>query len=530
MNNTQILRRINHLIDEYKKASLKSKYDDLSDLDNDALVTNLETRALAIIEHATKKDSVYRRQAYGAGGRNVPIQNLIGILYAIKDDVMDKVINLNENNEEIKVVAEEKYNLVDEKFEFKGGITSKKKYKCFVIMPIGVKKTIEYQNNMAVYKNIIKPCVENSGYKIECYHADVEEFTKSGSKTRQIFEALRDDVIVVADLRRNNKNVIYELGIRNAIGGRTILVCSEYEQSFFHQDNYTAIKYDIYGGSNKEFHERIQSAIDDVILRPNKSDNPVTDHLGKFSPGEAVQVSPEQKWYQNKGGSVCNVFIQLKASELYLRVRNSTKFSVNPKRGELKSCLQAFSKALIQYSTNKIYTSDFPIKNDLQNIARKLAELSRTQASISHDSFEPDAKECLNMITAFISNNLETFKKLGVYLVSYEQQLEEIKEKLERMTIQFEEIDDDIFLVQNEPEITSSCERFARDLNYFSSQEIFNISDDNFNELDEITISLMEIYLPPYMDGGQSMDAFKTSYKKLTNQCKDCLGKMNRAS
>jgi hypothetical protein len=275
MDKKQILDKIDKLIKEYKDAHLKAKYDDLSDLNNDAMVENMEARALRFIELATDKDSVFRKQAYYEKDRNKRINELIGILYAVKDE-------LSEDNEDAiaEQSKEKKYNLPEEEFSIEiKTLKSDRKYRCFVIMPIGKEGTIEQENNLLVFKKLIKPCVENSGYDIECYHSDL--ITETGDISRQIINALEKDDIVIADLRRNNPNVIYELCIRHAFGKRTILICSDYSQNFFHHNKYRALQYKLNGTSNQDFFKRLSGLIDDIIKKPVKSDNLLNDILGK---------------------------------------------------------------------------------------------------------------------------------------------------------------------------------------------------------------------------------------------------------
>lgn len=85
MKKLKITNQIDILIDAYAENRFKSKYDDLSDLKDDALVTSLGTRALSIIE-STEENSIYRKKAFYEDGRNVSIPKLIGILKALKHD------------------------------------------------------------------------------------------------------------------------------------------------------------------------------------------------------------------------------------------------------------------------------------------------------------------------------------------------------------------------------------------------------------------------------------------------------------
>ncbi|MCX5711732.1 MAG: hypothetical protein NTY47_01500 [Candidatus Omnitrophica bacterium] len=88
MNKKQIIEKIDKVISDYKEAHLKSKYMDLSDLHNNALVESLEVRTLNIIESVTDGKSPFRKKAYYADGKNVSIDRLIGILEALKGEII----------------------------------------------------------------------------------------------------------------------------------------------------------------------------------------------------------------------------------------------------------------------------------------------------------------------------------------------------------------------------------------------------------------------------------------------------------
>lgn len=185
----------------------------------------------------------------------------------------------------------QEYNILKEAIKHKPRKQDKNHYKCFVLMPIGNNKGKEYSNNIRVFKEIIKPCVENSGYDIECYYLDL--VWESGDIVRQGILALKDDAIVIADLRRKNPAVSYELGIRHTLNKRSILICSSQSDHFFYTIRHRAIEYKIDGNSNQEFYDKLSSQIEDIINNPTKLDNPVSEILG-VNITEGVQL-PEKK-------------------------------------------------------------------------------------------------------------------------------------------------------------------------------------------------------------------------------------------
>ena len=95
MNKDQAIQCINDLINDYKQAHIKSKYDDLSDLHNDALTKSIKVRALNIIEATTGEGSVYRKQAYHNDRFCVSIPQLIGILEPLKSDIENGILKLD---------------------------------------------------------------------------------------------------------------------------------------------------------------------------------------------------------------------------------------------------------------------------------------------------------------------------------------------------------------------------------------------------------------------------------------------------
>jgi hypothetical protein len=78
--------------------------------------------------------------------------------------------------------------------------TPAQKKRCFVIMPFGQQGTDEYNRNLSIYQDMIKPVVESCGY--EAIRADELEYF--GSITRDIIEHLHESDLVVADLIDKN--------------------------------------------------------------------------------------------------------------------------------------------------------------------------------------------------------------------------------------------------------------------------------------------------------------------------------------
>jgi hypothetical protein len=144
---------------------------------------------------------------------------------------------------------------------------------CFVIAPIGEKGSETKDRSDKVLKYIIRPSVEECGYK--AIRAD--EISKPGIITTQIIQHLVEDDLVIADLTERNPNVFYELAIRHAVKKPIVQIIKDGEEIPFdvattrtipldHQDLESAI----------ECKETLIKQIHSVEEDPERVDNPIT--------------------------------------------------------------------------------------------------------------------------------------------------------------------------------------------------------------------------------------------------------------
>jgi len=101
--------------------------------------------------------------------------------------------------------------------------------RCFVIGPIGDQLAAPgteprqvYERGLEVLELVIRGACDRLSPPIEAFRAD--EIDVPGEIPQQVFEALRDEELVIADLTDANPNVMYELGIRHALGRCTIQI------------------------------------------------------------------------------------------------------------------------------------------------------------------------------------------------------------------------------------------------------------------------------------------------------------------
>jgi len=150
--------------------------------------------------------------------------------------------------------------------------------RCFVIMPFGINGTPEYERNLGIYQDMIKPVVNKCGYK--AIRAD--EMEHPGNITRDIIEHLYESDLVVADLSGKNANMYYELGVRHALHRYgTILISRTGEFLPFDIASYRAIFYSTELKGSELFRKELESRIKAFEGRQSEqTDNPVHDILG----------------------------------------------------------------------------------------------------------------------------------------------------------------------------------------------------------------------------------------------------------
>jgi len=170
---------------------------------------------------------------------------------------------------------------------------------CFVIMGYGKKtdptlgKTFDLD---VTYNTIIKPSVENAGFK--CVRGD--EVLESGIIDKSMYALLIHADLVIADITTFNPNAIYELGIRHAAKPFSTIVMKEKDGSIpFDINHNKTFTYSHMGEDigSKEV-ERCVNALTNLILevdRAKETDSPLFHHIRgvepyKLPPEEYIQI------------------------------------------------------------------------------------------------------------------------------------------------------------------------------------------------------------------------------------------------
>ncbi|QFG24677.1 hypothetical protein [Actinomadura sp. WMMB 499] len=117
---------------------------------------------------------------------------------------------------------------------------------CFAIGPIGNRlaprgtpELALYEDALEVYETVTLPACARHGIK----PVRADELPGSGEITEQICRHVREADIVIADLGGGNANVMYELGLRHAIGKPTIQI-GDHAQLPFDVANIRTIRFD----------------------------------------------------------------------------------------------------------------------------------------------------------------------------------------------------------------------------------------------------------------------------------------------
>jgi len=104
---------------------------------------------------------------------------------------------------------------------------------CFVIMPFDPKLN-------RVYELVLAPACRQAGFEPE--RADTSN--ASERITNHLLARLLESEMVLGDLSSRNPNVLYELGVRHACGGSTVLVQSSGTERIFDIQDIRTTEYD----------------------------------------------------------------------------------------------------------------------------------------------------------------------------------------------------------------------------------------------------------------------------------------------
>lgn len=151
---------------------------------------------------------------------------------------------------------------------------------CFVILPFAGTSSCTESQWSSIFEDLIKPAVEESGYKYICKKSE----SQSGSLIGHVLDNLNRSELVIADITDKNPNVLYELGIRHALqkkkGFATIIITQNEDQI---PTDLKGETYKHYGWKTDEecdgFRKKIKKAIEKLELEPDQTISRVAKYL-----------------------------------------------------------------------------------------------------------------------------------------------------------------------------------------------------------------------------------------------------------
>lgn len=150
-----------------------------------------------------------------------------------------------------------------------------RKRQCFVIMPFsGISGVATKTEWTWIFDQLIRPAVEGAGLDYVCNRSEPVR----GNIIADIIRNLADADLVIADLSGQNANVFYELGVRHALIGKSILLAQAENHIPSDLRNYAYHIYDFRTEPGKlKLRTTLQDLMKDLDGNPRRADNPVED-------------------------------------------------------------------------------------------------------------------------------------------------------------------------------------------------------------------------------------------------------------
>lgn len=148
---------------------------------------------------------------------------------------------------------------------------------CFLIMPFsavpGIASAREWTRT---FDELIKPAVESAGLGYAC----VRSAPLRGNLIRSIMDDIWKADALIADLTGQKANVFYELGVRHALRGRSLLIARRKRDIPSDLQSYAWHIYDDKSKLGRDrFFNVVRDFLEDVETNPHRHDNPVEDFL-----------------------------------------------------------------------------------------------------------------------------------------------------------------------------------------------------------------------------------------------------------
>jgi len=247
----------------------------------------------------------------------------------------------------------------------------------FLVCPIGPENTETRRYSDQVLKHLVEDTIER--YKQDFADVNViraDEVAQPGKITRQIMELLINADICIADLTHLNPNVLYELGIRQAMLRPYILIASRGTKLPFDLQDYRTIFYDLsdidsISKARDDLRKYIKEALSGFI-------DPVDEQL--FGSKKAPSRDRPDKDWQNR---ILDTLDSLIDGE---RSTSSAVESLSQRLTSMVSDIQALFTAGYRGAGSYLF-----INGEREAFSALVAALSRAKDSIKTTRYSPFA-------------------------------------------------------------------------------------------------------------------------------------------
>jgi len=153
---------------------------------------------------------------------------------------------------------------------------------CFVVMPFSDNESILDNRWDDLFLNLLKPAIDDANLGYRC----IRSLNPHGNFMHDIVNHLANAEVVIAVLTELRPNVMYELGVRNALRRRTIMIAEKDSSIPSDLSAFIAL---YYSTQTKQGRDSLTKVIQErlVVLDSEEpeSDNPVSDYLWKRAQG-----------------------------------------------------------------------------------------------------------------------------------------------------------------------------------------------------------------------------------------------------
>lgn len=279
------------------------------------------------------------------------------------------------------------------------------KEKCFIIMPISNQKGYENNHFTHIYKQIIKPAVEEAGYI--AYRVD--EDSLSTDIMIKIVKGLQECPMAICDLSSRNPNVLYELGIRQAYDKPVVLLKDDITDSIFDVSGLTTMEYksDRLYENIIDARNRLKEAIDNTKNKEGSLDTLLKLlNLNKALANNSENIEDEDK---NK------LFFKMILDEMSFIKRKITKISesVNDDEYDDKYFINESIKDML-YDCNEIlngdHNYDYCSPDELDRVKHINSELLKIGKKIKREDIDDNSLSIMVETLLEFKNVLKNIK------------------------------------------------------------------------------------------------------------------------